>query len=257
MPHPRTRPLDRPTRWPLPDDSSIDALPPDERQAIGRLWAGRIQGELRAIPAFAYLAEALSDLGAGADLIALAARASDDERRHASLCATVASRYLGREVEVAPDPPLDLPALEGAPPVLRKVLHVIGLSCLNETTSSAFIEAALKGATAPLATAALRELLSDEVDHARIGWALLASPLLDESFRALISRWLPALVAANLRVWHRPLPAAPWPASFAEHGCPSTEVSNEAVRVATRELILPGFAHVGIDASGVTALASD
>ena len=46
---------------------------------------------------------------------------------------------------------------------------------MNETTAGVFLEVCLAHAEGALAKAALSELLSDEIDHGRIGWAHLAA----------------------------------------------------------------------------------
>ena len=241
----RIAPLSDVTHRPLPlDDPSIDALPDDQRRAVGEAWRSRIDGELRAIPAFTVMVEALVELGAEEDLVALARRAILDEQRHVELCRRLAARYLGAEVAIpdAPARPLRIPVFRGATDATRRALQIVSLS-LNETTSSVFIEACLAGATAPLARAALRELLTDEIDHARLGWALLASSRLGAAVRRDLARSVTALLETNFATWHRPhRESAPF---LVAHGVPATDVSNAAALAATRDLLVPGFAAAG------------
>ena len=114
-------------------------------------------------------------------------------------CRVVASRFAGRELAEPARLILDVPKHEGASPALRQSLHVFGQCALNETTASAFLETCLAESKVPLAHVALRELLSDEIDHARIGWAHLAS--LDAPSRAAVTPWLMPMMAANLSMW--------------------------------------------------------
>lgn len=185
-------------------------------------------------------------LGAEAELIALARRAVDDELRHADRCWQLACVYAGRLLPAAEPRPGQLPRYDGASEELRASLLVVAQCCLNETTASAFLERCLHATTAPLVRATFRELLSDEVDHARLGWAHLASPRLSSETRAQIAAWLPSLVAANLRAWHaRPdVPTAP---VYAVHGVLPLATTNAAVDAAVDDLILPGLRHVGIE----------
>jgi hypothetical protein len=233
------------TRRPLPDvDSEIDALSAADRAAMVEVWHGRSASERRVADSFAVIRDALVGLAADPKLTALAARAIDDEFRHAELSRLVASRYAGRDLPAPELLPLVYPKHEEAPVRLRHLLHVVGQCCLNETIASAFLEAALSLAKTPLATAALRELLSDEVDHARLGWALLAS--VDERTRADVIPWLPSMAIANLRMWREAPRKYPDNPELAAHGAPPLDAVERALLTAFRELIIPGFEQLGM-----------
>jgi hypothetical protein len=114
---------------------------------------------------------------------------------------------------------------------------------LNETFASAVLESSLAAAKGALAKAALRELLSDEVDHARIGWAHLAR--LSEGERARVQPFLAQLLRANLRMWReaeRPYGEQP---AIAEHGGMNRALLEPALMQALSTLIVPGLQHVG------------
>lgn len=228
------------TRRPLPDDDpSIAALSAAERALAAEIWHGRAEAELRASGAFAHIAGVLAEAGAGADLVALAARAVTDEVRHAELCRRVASAFAGRELPPPRRLPVQIPRHDGASPVLRRVLHVVGMCCLNETTGSAFLEVCRAGARGRLVRAALHELLSDEIDHARLGWAFVAS--VDAATRAELAAWLPRMIELNLAEW-RNRPRRAITAALVAQGCPTWQAVDDAVVAAIDELIRPGFA---------------
>jgi hypothetical protein len=174
------------------------------------------------------------------DLVVLSRRAVDDELRHAELALSVASRFAGRELEPPPALALVVPAHPGVPSRMVATLHVLGHCAMNETFASAFLEAALRDCAAPLARAATRALLSDEIDHARIGWAFLAE--LNQVERRALTPHLPALVAANLKMWRTAARDSPSEPLLARHGAPSAEVVEAALLDALRDLILPGLA---------------
>jgi hypothetical protein len=242
----RLAPREALTRRPLPiDDPSIAALSRDEREIATLVWAGRAEAELRAAGSFAYLADVLPAAGAAPALTALARRAITDERRHAELCWRVASAYAGRELAPPRHLPVSVPRHGRASVELRRVLHVVGMSCLNETTGSAFLELCRAGATGALARGALHELLTDEIDHARLGWAFVASPAVSGAARAELAAWLPELIAANLVAWRR-RPRYPITPALVAHGCPAWDAVDAAVVAAIDELLLPGFARAGV-----------
>lgn len=243
IPARRLLPQPKLTRRPLPDDPTIDELTSEERAIATAVWAGRAESELRAAGSFAYIADVLLIAGAPDELVALARRAIVDEQRHSEICWRVATAFAGRELPAPRRLPVQIPRHHRAAPELRRVLHVVGQSCLNETTGSAFLELCRAGARAPLASSALHELLSDEIDHARIGWAFVASPVVSPATRAEVAAWLPELVAMNLAAW-RARPRYAITPGLVAHGCPSWDAVDAAVIAAIDDLIIPGFALV-------------
>jgi len=222
------------------------ALDDDGRRVVAFVWSQRAIGERSTAETFRVVAAGLAALDAERELVALAERAIDDELRHAERCWRLACLYAERELPEPEALPLELPPYDGASEALRHSLHVVGQCCLNETTASAFLERVLQEATAPPVRETLRALLSDEVDHARIGWAHLASPRLSAETRQAIASWLPQLFAINARMWGR-RPAIAITPALAAHGVPSWPTVDEVVATALDELIIPGFRHVGIE----------
>jgi hypothetical protein len=233
------------TARPLPEvDASLDALTAHERDELARHWLARAASERRVADAFEVIRDVLREAGAGAELVELADRAVDDEMRHTEIARLVASRIAGREL-AAPSPlPLVVPAHREASPELRRALHVVGHCAFNETFASAVLEAALAATTGTLAAAALRELLSDEIDHARIGWGYLATT--DRPTRAAIARWLPRLARENLREWRAADRAYPTDPRLTAQGALSRDLLEGALLAALRGLILPGLRHLGL-----------
>jgi hypothetical protein len=102
----------------------------------------------------------------------------------------------------------------------------------------------------PLARAALRELIADDVDHARIGWAHLASSMVTTEVRSKIAGWLPRLLEASMLSW---LAGADGYAGFPAHGVPSSATTREVVKSTAREVVLVGFEQLGVDTSSAHA----
>lgn len=238
------------TNRPLPAyDAEIDRLSDGQRHELALIWLARAASERRVADAFAVIRNALEDLNSNDEQITLAARAIDDEYRHAELSRQTASRFAGRELEAPPRLELVVPEHPGASPRLLRTLHILGHCAINETFASAFLEASLLYASGKLARAALRALFSDEIDHARLGWAHLAG-LSDDERREIIP-WLPALLRANLKMWRdtaRPYPTDP---VLHAHGAPPAEAVERALLDAIRLLIIPGLAHFGLPAEPI------
>ncbi len=232
------------TRRDLPDGADeIAALDPATRATLARIWLSQAATEYRVASSFAVIHRGLVALDADAGLVRLAARAVDDEHRHAALAEALAGRYAGRPVGPHPVLPEQRPEHATASPALKSALFVVGQCALNETFASAYLSAGYAGAKHPLAKAALRELLEDEIDHARIGWAYLSTTT--PALRRELSDWLLPLTVCNLREWRRlELPAGD---ALAAHGVPPLEVAREALDEALADVLLPGFRRAGLD----------
>jgi hypothetical protein len=233
------------SRRPLPEpDASVDALSDEDRQLLAYAWERRAAAELTGSLNFQVVAEALRAAHAEPAVQELALRAVDDEKWHSEICHRLATIFRGHEASDPTPDPAHVPPHEGASDELRYTLHVVGQCCLSETTGSAFYETCLRAARSKLARAAMRALLSDEVDHGRIGWAHLASPQLSPEVRRGVQRWLPSLIAANLRSWRNRahLPDRP---TLVDNGCPPFEIGDRAVVAALEDLIKPGMQRLG------------
>lgn len=233
------------TGRPLPEaDAEIDALDDAQRAELVSVWLGRTAAERRVADAFEVVRDALRELGAADELVALATRAVDDEYRHEELSRRVASRFAGRELEPPPRLTLVVPEHPGADGELLHTLHVLGHCAMNETFASAFLETSLAFAKAPLSRVAVQELLSDEIDHARLGWAHLGS--LDDAQRKAVAPWLLPMAHANLKMWREtPRPYSD-DAIVHRHGAPPAGAVELALRGAISDLMIPGLERFGL-----------
>lgn len=238
------------TSRPLPDArDELAELAPALREHLARIWLSQAATEARVAGSFTIVHRALLDLGADRGIVATAQRAIDDEHRHTGLCRDVAARYFGAPVIAPPVLELVPPRHELAPSVeARQALWVVGQCAFNETFASAYLSLCHERAETKLARAALRELLSDEIDHARIGWAYLDS--MPSHLAAVVQDWLVPLAESNLREWRKVRLVED--ESLAKHGIPPAPAVEEALLSAVTDLIVPGMAHVGLDP---TALA--
>jgi rubrerythrin len=165
------------------------------RALAAAAWSFRWQVELEAEERFARLAGRLEGAGAAEHLVELARRASRDERRHAELCAELAAAH-GQPVSGAPPPPPEV-----APARLRPdqalLYELVAACCVAESGSVAVLTSLLAAAREPRLRAVLHQLAGDEVGHARLGWAWLAS----EHWRgatAFLGPLLPAMLRGSI-----------------------------------------------------------
>ncbi len=235
----------------IPDhDDAIEALRGEDREKLAAIWHQRAAMERRVADSFEVIRDALIRLRAPQALIDLAVRAVDDEYRHTELSRLVASRFAGRELPMPEKLALEVPKHKGASAELRDTLFVVGQCVLNETTAGAFLECCVNHATGPVAVIALRELLSDEIDHGRIGWAHLAS--LDHATRSEVARWMFPMAYLNLQIWKKETPYdAAHRDALTQHGAPPAEVIHAALVGALRDLIVPGMKELEMDTSAI------
>jgi hypothetical protein len=239
------RALERLTRRELPDvDPEIEKLDPEVRALVGGIWADRARSELGAGSGFAIVVTELYALGADATVLRLATKAAYDEVRHAELCRVLAEAYLGRPIEPPRAKRVGMPKHQ-ADETLEMHLHVVGLSCINETLAAGFVEACLETAEAPLVRTIQREHLMDEVEHARVGWAHLASPIVDDETKRRIGAFVPRLVKANVSLWRSRIAELP-EHGVPGHGYPTRARMLRAIDETMTTVVLPGFAHVGV-----------
>jgi hypothetical protein len=225
-------------------DAQVDALPSALRTAIAQHWTRRVTSELQVSRAFAVLAPWLRRLDSDPTVVSMMERAATEEVAHAELCLHLAEVYAGTSVTM-PDVPFQMPSFGFDDERLEAALHVTGLCCVNETLATAYLERCLSLATAPVAVAANRTHLREEIDHARLGWAHLSSRALTPDLRIQLGTCVPRLLAANVPLWELEdafLPAEGVP----DHGLPSHAENCRVARAAARELVIPGFRHVGI-----------
>jgi hypothetical protein len=231
-------------------DPAIERLPGEVRAAIAAHWRRRTKSELQVGRAVAAMVPLLRDSGAPRVVVEMLARSSEEEERHASLCADLAHAYGGAPFAVPDVREVALPRFDVGDDALELALLVSGMCCVNETIATAWIGAALEAATAPIAIEANRAHVRDEIDHARLGWAYVASTSRDT--RDALASCLPRLLAANIPGWERGAAGLP-EEGIPAHGHLDAASLRGVVHAAVRDLVIPGFAHVGVDTTSAVA----
>ncbi len=228
-------------------DPVIDALEPAARGLVGEIWNRRAVSELKVGTRFAQIAQELGRGRTAPETHAAILAAVIDENGHSELCSQLAARYTGARLAPPMAQAEPLARFGDADEELSLLLHLVLASCISEVTSTFYLRAAMQRARSSLARAALRQLLSDDVRHARIGWEHLASPFVSASQKGHVARALPTLLRLSLEALED-IPERREP-FFDDHGCPGRTAGVLAFTSAVNGVILPGMAHVGIDTS--------
>jgi hypothetical protein len=230
-------------------DPEIDALSHEARAELAGIWQERGASELKVAGGFTAVTALMIEHGTADGALKLLSRAVRDEVRHAEIAVDMAARYRASEVEWPPPQPFPVPLLAPAEGRLRATLLVIAMCCVNETLACAILEGQLSQATSPLTRAALQSVLADEIDHARAGWAHLATPFVTTPMKDEIgASWLPRILNARLRDLVES--DAPFPGErFPTHGILTRAARKQIVAEALAAVVFPGFTRAGIDST--------
>jgi hypothetical protein len=247
--------------------STAASLPDALRAQLAELWRERTISEHRSIGIFNLYALDLLGAGAPVEVVSLACRAALDEVRHAELFARLTELYSGEPMT----PPPGFPAMPDEEDVslgfqvAREALH---LSVSSETLSAVSLAELHARAGDPAVKDALAVVISDEIHHARMGWAFLSSLLATAPDRDELRAWLDADVlpmfdglargtfgAAPGEAPDLPPPSvAPEHRELAEaHGYLSLRDEYELFRATVDEVWIPGLLALGLPAARALA----
>ena len=245
------------TRRPLPfADPSLARLTAAERAAMARHWQRRAWSEGQVATAFCELHASLLAVGAAAPVVALVERAVTDELRHSDVCTALAGAYLGAPV-AAPVVVADgLPRFVDVDRATEVTLQVVGMCCVSETLATVWLEASLAASRTPLARAANRLHLAEELGHARAGWAHLGSGL-PASQLAAVQRHLLEFVQVAVEDWLAAGADLPVGTGLADHGVLSADEHRAAILRGARDVVVPGFGRAGLAVELLSAWLRD
>jgi hypothetical protein len=229
------------------NDEAVDRLDPSSRKRVGEYWQGRAGAELRVAAAFADFAGKLERTGTEPAVLELIVASIDNELYHAHLCEQLATRYLGAKIPAPQAGPVHLPELAGVDDATRTALYAAGLCAINESIATVWLKHCLERSATPLSRAVNQLHLSDEISHARVGWAHLASNWVSPPIRAEVARRLVALIRGNVTQWLES--STQTGGGVPDHGLPDPSEQRAYVLEAVRDLVIPGFDYVGINVS--------
>jgi hypothetical protein len=212
------------------------------KRAVGAMWRYRERVEYEAAALFAALGDEL-DAARLPSLAARARTAADDERRHALRCRAIVDAC---DPALAPLPPR---AISVAPPVpepdpARRALYAsVAMGCVTETLSCALLVAMRDDAEFGPTRAAVDEIVKDEIDHSRLGWAHLATAVARGDDVTWLAPHIAAMRAAALTHETEEVPSS---GDLSSYGILPRARVTIIVEATWRDVIVPGFTHHGI-----------
>ncbi|HEX4339942.1 MAG TPA: hypothetical protein VH062_28740 [Polyangiaceae bacterium] len=211
-------------------------------------WAFRTRAEIEATARFARMATDLARVGA-TDVVVQGARdAAADEARHRDLCAKLAAKW-GEPNALNHVPPDQRIGRSDMDPRDRLLWELVAVCCISETMNTSLMTRCMEVAKEPEIRSTLHELLTDEVRHARLGWAHLAAERV-AGRGAFLSEVLPRMLEASIEPgFLEGAMVAPWTEALYEYGeLPTSELVQ--IYCDTLNLVVfKGLDAVGIDTS--------
>jgi len=218
------------------------------RARVAGTWAFRTRAEIEASARFARLAPELAAVGADPIVVRGAEDASADEARHRDLCAVVAARF-GEPDAKNHRPPRVRIGRADMDPRDRLLWEVVAVCCISETMNTSLLTRCQEVAKDPQILDTLHELLKDEVRHAQLGWAHLASERATGR-GAFLSDVLPSMLTASVDPgFLEGKLAMPWVEALYDYGeLPLAELIQIYCET-LEEVVFRGLDAMGVDTS--------
>lgn len=243
----------RRARVPRIDVSAID---PTELDAARTNWRERMASEHASARVFGALVGQMMQAGLPEAEIRRVGAMVEQELDHARLCAGILLALDGDPE--APYPRLDaLPAHEDATPLEAVLRNVISIGCCSETVAVALVATEQAMAGPPPVQRVLRQILADEIKHARFGWRIVAkvAPELGGDERERLDEYLVDVFDHQLR-FHAPFLSMPRAGrAGVAIGAPNGASNWACFLETTENVIVPGLERHGFAAARAWATA--
>ena len=220
----------------MTDHSTPEIIP----QYVFRIWNHRHRIEIEAAHLFHHLGEEMGKVwGLQDPIVQLCFQSANDELRHAERCQQIldlSSKPIKKEI---PDTHLVLGPQHHE--IHDRVLYAcVAMGCVTETLSTALLLRMRQCAQHSLIKEIIHEILEDEINHSRIGWAEIArySQTKDPSWLSpSIEKMIQAALQTDIEPMINPqnqIDLSPWGILTAKE---SREITSETIK----SVIIPGL----------------
>jgi hypothetical protein len=218
---------------------SVRAAP----DAVFRIWNNRLKIELEAAHLFSQMAHDLRLLYGADDSVAkMSEAASSDERRHAVRCQEIVNFS---RVPLVLKTPIYHSQMGPATHVQDRLSYAcVAVGCVTETLSTALLIEMRKRAAPGIIHNTISEILIDEIDHSRIGWAELARVAKSRDV-SWLSQHIPAMINEALQTDVRPI-LNKTEKDLSEWGILPPTDARAIMTQTLQEVIAPGLCEYGI-----------
>lgn len=229
------------------DSATHDAvaqLNPEERLELRRYWSARADGELTTALSFEFMLDDLEQIGAPGELTSLAERAIGEEHQHVDWClrwaklmdpsSPVAANLLGTRPLV----------FAGASAEDERLLRTVFGGCFSETVAVHVLRASQQLIRVESVRLLNHQHMKEELDHARLGWALLGWSGVTQRDRDMLREHVPELAALTRGAWMSSGRAAS--ETLHAFGYLSAPLVDEACEDALASVVMPGLERLGV-----------
>lgn len=221
-------------------------IAPAVRAGLCAQWSYRARAENEASQRFRGLQTRMHLQGIGGEAHALAGLAITDEERHRTACDQEARRWGAATQQ---HEPICMPAPKtGATPNRRLEFEVVTLCCIAETLNSIYLAEIVSSAKDLTLRARTREILKNEVGHARLGWFFLARGGANLHW---LSEEMPRILRSTLH--DEVLENGPAVVADADYGLYERSELAALFRAGVEDVVLPGLADHGLDTAPARA----
>ncbi len=233
------------------DLTSLDTA---RRELIGQTWVWRMEQEHLAVPTFARFAIELADLGCQPATLELCTKAIADEARHVAAFREIARAIVGDGV----------PLVRGVPPIgepwpncsrtEQLAIDITEVCCIGETLKAMYLARIFETACEPIREV-VKWLLTDEIDHGRLGWVYLAELHTSGVSLARVGEALSSLVERQLG--HAFESTDSEEPALQPFGYLGPAAAMAIYRDGLAKMVLPGFDALGVDTAPVRLLCTE
>ena len=223
----------------------LQDLSPRQRQLVASTWNFRASAERSALRRFRRLLSEFRQTSAPTVVLDGVIQAIEDESRHIGLCDALALEF-GWVAEPSGPTPHGPIGPKSASLSDRLLYEMVAFCCVTETINASMLLAVQRRVQAPVVKDVVHDILKDELNHSRIGWAYLQWAR-NEGRGDWLSDWLRTMFeGAGVEEIYAPDSGEREGELMAAYGELSLDDRATIFQAANRDVVLPGLERHGL-----------